>query len=466
MAVRILNAQDEEKREECGIVAIYSKNGEDVAPYIHRALVALQHRGQDAAGFAVHDGKEIQARRGIGLVDSIFDKADLDAKGAVGIGHTRYPTSGECNMCDVQPMVYKGLAAAHNGHIANSGELRGALKKDGFAFTSTVDSESMVFMLDKHKDAEAAVREMMDKIEGSFSVTALQGSRLLVFRDRFALRPLVWGEDKRFICFASETVALDINGIPYKGDVHGGELVIIGPDGKMSRKQLVEETPKHCMFEYVYFSRPDSTIDGKSVYAVRRKLGIALAKEHPVKADVVVPVPDTSRIAAAAMAEALRIRCDEGLIKNRYIGRTFIMPNQEKRANAVGLKLNPVKEIIEGKSVVLVDDSIVRGTTLREIVALTRDAGAKEVHVRITCPPIKAPCLYGVDMSTYKELIANKKDVDGIRKELGADSLAYLSLPGLIGAIGLPICSACLGGRYNSPYVERAAAAVKANERT
>jgi amidophosphoribosyltransferase len=461
MAVRIL--QNDELHEECGIVAICSKKGEDVAPFIYRALMALQHRGQDAAGMAIFDGNEMQARRGIGLVDSVFGPGDMRVKGSIGIGHTRYPTSGECNMCDVQPMVHEGFAAAHNGHIANSKELREELVKEGFAFTSTVDSEAMVFMLKKSKDHESAVKGMMERVEGSFSVAALSGSKLLVFRDRFALRPLVWGENEKFICFASESVALDINNIPYKGDVKGGELVAL-EKGKASRKQLVPETPKHCMFEYVYFSRPDSALDGKSVYAVRRKLGERLAKESPVKADVVVPVPDTSRIAAAALATALGIPCEEGLIKNRYIGRTFIMPDQKARANAVGLKLNPVREIISGKSIILVDDSIVRGTTLREIIALSRDAGAKTVHVRITCPPIKGPCFYGVDMSSFKELIANKKEVDDIRKELGADSLAYISMEGLGEAIGLPICTGCLDGRYNSKYVEKAAEKVRKTE--
>jgi amidophosphoribosyltransferase len=464
MTVRILNHHSDDLHEECGIVAIYSKSGEDVAPYIYRALVALQHRGQDAAGLAVYDGKEIQARRGIGLVDSVFDPEDLRMKGRIGIGHTRYPTSGECNMCDVQPMVFESFAAAHNGHIANSDELRKELEKRGFTFTSTVDSEVMVFMLKQAQDDEAAVKSMMERLEGAFSVAAISWKRLLMFRDRAAIRPLVWGEDERFICFASETVALDINGIPYKGDVRGGELVILDERGRISKKQLVPENARHCMFEYVYFARPDSQLDGRSVYSVRKELGVALARESPVKADVVIPVPDTSRIAAAALASHLKIPCEEGLIKNRYIGRTFIMPDQKMRANAVGLKLNPVRGIIEGKSIVLVDDSIVRGTTLKGIVALCRDAGAREVHLRITCPPIKAPCFYGVDMSSYKELIADKKDVDSIRRELGADSLAYISLEALRDSIGLPICTACLNGKYNSSYVDKAAKRVKDSE--
>lgn len=456
MSVRFI-PHDYEKHEECGIVAIFSKKGEDVAPYLYRALVALQHRGQDAAGLATYDGKEIQARRGIGLVDSIFRPEDLEAKGRMGIGHTRYPTSGECNMCDVQPMVYEGYAAAHNGHIANSDELRKELTAQGFRFTSTVDSEAMIFMFKRAGGIEPAAAQMMEDVEGAFSVTAIDRNGLAVFRDRFARRPLVFGENERFICFASESVALDINDIPYKGDVLGGEFVRIDKSGNIMRKQLAKQTPRHCMFEYVYFARPDSCIDGESVYKVRVSLGRMLAAESPVKADLVVPVPDTSRIAASSLAKSLGIPCEEGLIKNRYIGRTFIMPNQKTRANAVSMKLNPVREIVGGKSVILVDDSIVRGTTLREIIGLVRSAGAKEIHVRITCPPIIAPCFYGVDMSTYKELIADKKTVDGIRREIGADTLAYLSLEGLGKAIGLPICAACLTDDYDSAFITKLA---------
>ena len=453
----------EEKREECGIVGIYSKKGQDVAPYLYRALVALQHRGQDAAGLAVHDGKRLEARRGIGLVDSVFRPEDMALRGSVGIGHTRYPTFGECRMCDVQPMVYKEYAAAHNGHIANADDLRRRMEGEGYSFTSSVDSEVMVFALEREGSPEKAVRWMMDSLEGAFSVTAIAQGKLVVFRDRFAIRPLVWGENEDLICFASETVALDVNDIPCKGDIGGGELVIVEA-GKVSRKRMAPETRRHCMFEYVYFSRPDSSVNGKSVYETRRELGKELARESPAKADVVIPVPDTSRIAAAAFAEALGIPCEEGLIKNRYIGRTFIMPSQERRVGAVRLKLNPVREITRGRSVVLVDDSIVRGTTLKEIVSLVRKAGAREVHIRITCPPVRAPCFYGVDMSTYSELIANRKSVAEIGRYLKADSLAYISIEGLKKAIGLPLCTGCLNEEYHTEYVREAARRIKAED--
>lgn len=462
MVVRITSPISDEKHEECGVVAIYSKKGEDVAPYIYRALVALQHRGQDAAGFAVHGKAGIDARRGIGLVDQIFRPEDLQAKGDFGIGHTRYPTIGECQMCDVQPSVHEGYATAHNGHIANYDELKAKLEKEGYGFTSTVDSEPMLYLFHLRKDPEAAAKETMETFEGAFSDVVIADGKLHVFRDRFALRPLVWGENEDFICFASESVALDINEIPYKGTVKGGEYIVVDKGRMVERKQLVPENRKHCMFEYVYFSRPDSIINGESVYEARKRLGQVLAEEAPAKADVVVPVPDTSRTAAASYSESTGIPYAEGLIKNRYIGRTFIMPSQEKRVAAVRLKLNPQRSVIEGKSVILVDDSIVRGTTLKEIVSLVRKAGAREVHLRITCPPVRAPCFYGVDMSTYKELIANKKTVEEIREHLGADSLNYISVDGLKKAIGLPICTGCLTEEYHTEFVKSLAEKEKA----
>ncbi|MFH1785453.1 MAG: amidophosphoribosyltransferase [Candidatus Micrarchaeota archaeon] len=454
---------DEEKREECGIVGIYSKSRADVAPYLYRALIALQHRGQDAAGFAVFDGKKIELHRGVGVVDQIFKPENLKAKGHIGIGHTRYPTIGECRECDVQPTVFQGIATAHNGHVANYDELKKHLESKSYTFDSTVDSEPIAYIIHDKKDIEKGIETVMTTVEGSYSDVVIFQNKLIIFRDPHAIRPLVWGESEDLICFASETVALDINNIPYKGIVKGGERVIIN-DGKIDRRMVKKKEPRHCMFEYVYFARPDSVLNDVCVYTARRKLGERLAKEAPVKADVVVAVPDTSRPAAASYANALNISYEEGLIKNRYIGRTFIMPNQEKRVDAVKLKLNPLKSIIEGKRIVLVDDSIVRGTTLKEIVALVRGAGAKEVHLRITCPPVKAPCFYGVDMSTYNELIANKKTVGEIGKYLDADSLHYISIEGLKEALGLPLCTGCLNEDYPTKYVVDYAAKVKAGE--
>ncbi len=447
------------KHEECGVIAIVSKKGEDVAPLLFRALVALQHRGQDAAGFAVLGKGGIVARRGLGLVTDIFTEEDIALGGHMGIGHTRYPTTGRCLIQDVQPSVIKDISVAHNGHLANYDAVRSALEKDGYEFSGTVDSEPIAFLLDSKlragKTIQEAVRHVIATLDGAYSDVAIIGKQLAVFRDPHAIRPLVWGENERFISFASESCALDVNGIPYKGVVEGGELVVLG--SKMERKSLEKKETRHCMFEYVYFSRPDSIINGKAVYEVRKRLGAELAREHPAKADIVVPVPDTSRTAAEAYAAASGLPCEEGLIKNRYIGRTFIMPSQQKRSGNVRLKLNPVHGLLAGKRVVLIDDSIVRGTTLKEIVALVRDAGAKEVHVRITCPPLKAPCFYGVDMKSYAELIANRKTVSEVGRFLGVDSLGYLSLEGLKKAIGLPICTGCLDEDYITPVARKLA---------
>jgi amidophosphoribosyltransferase len=466
-----------EKREECGVAAIYSKKGENIASYLYRSLVALQHRGQDAAGFVIQSKDNLVPRRGLGLVTDIFSPSDLEIEGSLGIGHTRYPTTGRCLIQDVQPSVINKISVAHNGHIANYDDVRAMLEKQGYSFTGTVDSEPIAFLLDsqisKGKSIEDAVKHVIETLDGSYSDVAIVNGKLVVFRDPHAIRPLVWGENERFVAFASESSALDVNGIPCKGVVSGGELVILdnanNEDNKKSgiesiRKLLVQKEARHCMFEYVYFSRPDSIINGKEVFEVRKRLGIELAKEHPAHADIVIPVPDTSRTAAEAYARALNLPVEEGLIKNRYIGRTFIMPSQEKRSGNVRLKLNPVRGLISGKRVVLIDDSIVRGTTLKEIIALVRDAGAKEVHVRITCPPIKGPCFYGVDMKTYDELVAHNKTVEEVGKFLGVNSLGYLSLEGLKRAIDLPICTGCLNMEYITPYARKLAEDRKPHE--
>lgn len=451
----------DEKGEECGVVGIYSKLGKSVTPLLYRALYALQHRGQDAAGFAIYGDERIVERKGIGLVESVFTKEDLELEGTIGIGHTRYPTIGGCAEGDVQPTVYDGIAVAHNGHIANYPELKKELEKDDYKFHSTVDSEPMAYYLHREKeDLKTAVEKIMKNFEGSFSDVGIYHGKFIGFRDIREMRPLVWGENKDFIMVASESVALDVNNIEYRGDIRGGGYFVV-EEGNLTKVQVVERDPHHCMFEYVYFSRPDSVINGRSVRLVRSLLGEELAVESPVKADVVVPVPDTSRTAAMAYAKKLNMEYEEGLIKNRYVGRTFIMPTQEKRKTAVKLKLNPVKDVIADKSIVLIDDSIVRGTTMKEIVQLIRDAGAKEVHVRITSPPIKAPCFYGVDIPTFKELIANNKSIEHIKEFIGADSLAYLSLDGLKRAVGIPICDACLTGKYHTEYVRKLAEAAK-----
>lgn len=450
-----------EKRESCGIVAAISKKGGPVANLVYNGMLALQHRGQDAAGMAIYDGK-LRAKRGLGLVSNIFSGKDIAVKGSVGIAHTRYPTTDTCEMADVQPSVLgrMGLAVAHNGHIANYWELRREFGEKGIEFEGTVDSEAILHVLAEAfaagKGIEGAVKHAMGKLDGSYSVVAIKDGALFAFRDPHAIRPLELGESKDAYFAASETVALDINGARHLGPLGGGELAVIGPDG-FRKTAIAPSAQRHCMFEYVYFSRPDSAINGVGVHEARRRLGEALAREAPVEADVVVPIPDTARTAALAISRALGIGYEEGIIKNRYVARTFIMPDQKARVAAVKAKLNVVRSVVDGKRVIAVDDSIVRGTTTREILAMLRDAGAKEIHMRVTCPPILHPCFYGVDMSTYEELIANKKSVEEIRKFIGADSLHYISMDGLKGAIGLGICTGCLDGSYPTEYGRRLA---------
>ncbi len=446
-----------EKKEECGIIAIFSKKDNDVSQAVYRSLIALQHRGQDAAGMVTFDGKQLKTQKGLGLVGEIY-KDGLTVNGHIGIGHTRYPTTGACNIEDVQPSNYKNISVTHNGHLANYDLVKKDLEKRGFKFTATVDSEMIAFLLSEKISlgSEAAAKHVMETLDGAYSDAVIMNGELYIFRDPFAIRPLCWGENENYIAFASESVALDVNGIPYKGEIEPGELVKVTKNG-LERKSILKKGTRHCMFEYVYFSRPDSIVNGKYVYEVRKNLGRMLAKEHPANADIVVAVPDTSRTAAEEYSRALNIPLEEALIKNRYVARTFIMPTQEKRVQAVRMKLNPVRGIVEGKRVVIVDDSIVRGTTLREIVALVKNAGAKEVHVRITSPPIIAPCFYGVDMPTYKELIASNKSVDEVRKFIGAESLGYLSIDGLKKAIGLPICSGCIEEGYPTEYAKKLA---------
>lgn len=441
-----------EIKEECGVAAIYSKRNASVTSALYNALLALQHRGQDAAGMAFcNNEKKVIMKKGIGLVGEIYKKEDLGVGARVGIGHTRYPTTGSFLMQDVQPTLVGDVVVAHNGHLANYGELRKMIEADGYGFESTVDSEPIAYLLNKKikegKSIEESVKYVMETLDGAYSEVAIIDGKLVVFRDPHAIRPLVYGENDEYVSFVSESAALDINGIGYSGVVEGGEVIIVDEIG-LRKRILLKKDVRHCMFEYVYFSRPDSCINDKYVFEVRESLGKELAKEHPVDADVVVAVPDTSRNAAEAYSKETGIPLKEGLIKNRYIGRTFIMPAQDIRMSAVRMKLNAIRKILENKRVVLIDDSIVRGTTMKEIVSLVKRVGAKEVHLRITCSPIKAPCFYGVDMPTYEQLIAHNKNIDGIKNFLGVDSLGYLSIEGLKRAIGQPICSGCLDENY------------------
>ena len=451
---------DTDLREYCGAFGIYSFTGKDVAHDIYMALMNLQHRGQDSAGASTSNGKKICTVRGLGFVPEVLTAGAIESlSGHLGIGHTRYPTIGAGGAEDAQPFTAevngKKFALAHNGNISNYGRARKAMESGGVKFCSTCDAElilaAYVDQYNKTPDFFQAAEGLMKTLDGSYSVVFITDSgELVAFRDPHSIRPLCWGRDEEKIVFASESVALDIIKCPLSGDVAPGEVVVVSKEG-VKRKVVLGSTPRHCMFEYVYFSRPDSKIDGKWVYEVRHSLGRALAKAAPVKADVVVAVPDTARSAVEGYSQESGIPVAEGLIKNRYIGRTFIMPSQKKREDAVRLKLNAVKHVVEGKRVVLIDDSIVRGTTMGPIVKLVRDAGAKEIHLRITCPPIMAPCFYGVDIPTYKELIATRKSVEEIRKAVGADSLVYQTMDGLVQAIGMKkeeLCTGCLDEAY------------------
>lgn len=452
--------RSEEKVERCGVVGIWSKSGKNVAPALYKAMLALQHRGQDAAGFAIWNNGAFIEKKGVGLVSGIFSDDDLTVEGLVGVGHTRYPTTGLCLISDVQPFKNIGMAISHNGQISNYKVLRSAFEKKGVKFLSTVDSEVVVHSLreslEQGKTIDEAVGHFMNTADGSYAISAVVDGQLIAFRDPNGIRPLLWGESKDFIIFASETVALDINGAEYRADVGCGEFAIVRGN-HVETKRLNSRKSAICMFEYVYFARPDSTINGKNVMETRIALGVALANEHPAKADVVIYVPDSARSAASAYAKTLGMDYAEGLIKNRYIGRTFIMPSQQKRRDSVRMKLNVVRNVVGGRRVVLVDDSIVRGTTMREIVSLIKEGGAKEVHVRITCPPIRAPCFYGIDMSSYEELAAHRKSVEEICRFVGADSLGYLSVESLKKSIAQPICSGCLDEGYPTPYAKKLA---------
>ncbi|MEM4137549.1 MAG: amidophosphoribosyltransferase [Candidatus Anstonellaceae archaeon] len=459
-------------KEECGVVGAYSFKKKDVSNLIYNSLIALQHRGQDSAGIATFDGKKINIVKNIGLVGEAIKNSDLlELSGYCGIGHVRYPTIGAGGVQDAQPFLANSkigkIALAHNGNIANYGLCRDILENKNVNFCSSCDAElilnNLIVQLNSTKDIFSAILNLFKELDGAYSVCAIvSDGSLIVFRDPNAIRPLCWGSDGQTIMFSSESVALDINSIPLKGDIRGGEVIVI-KNNKIQRKILTNKTPKHCVFEYIYFSRPDSIQESKLIYTVRYNLGKKLAQREKIKADIVIPVPDTSRPAAQGYSEELKLPVVEGLIKNRYIGRTFIMP-KNKRVNAVKLKLNPIKQIIKNKEVVLIDDSIVRGTTARQIVSLVREAGAKKVHFRVACPPIIGPCFYGVDLPNFDDLIAHKKTIEQIRKEIGADSLIYLDIEDLISSLGIPkekLCLGCLTAVYPTPYAQKLAKIIK-----
>lgn len=442
-----------EVTEKCAVFGIYSKG--NVFSHIFDGLYSLQHRGQESAGIATYKNGQISIHKAMGLVCDVFK--DVYLEGNSGIGHVRYSTTGASILENAQPIVInyaKGsFAIAHNGNIVNSKELKFLLEKRGSIFSTTTDTEIIAQLIAQEHvrtdDFIEGIKNAMKLLNGAYCLTILHDGDIIAVRDPWGFRPLVLGKSDNGYAVASESCALDTLDMKLVRDIKPSEILVI--NNNLESYTGRKERTAHCIFEYVYFARPDSVIDGKSVYEVRKNLGKILAKEAPVDAEMVVAVPDSGITTAIGYSETSKIKYGEGMIKNRYCGRTFILPEQDQRERSVKLKLNPIVSEINGKTIVLIDDSIVRGTTLKRLIGILRAAGALKIHVRISCPPIKYPCFYGIDMQSRREFIASRKEIDAIRKEIGADSLAYTSIDGLVKAIGMPrnkLCLACLNEDY------------------
>lgn len=457
------NILDEDKgpQDACGVFGVWAP-GEEVAKLSFYGLYALQHRGQESAGIAASDGERILIFKDMGLVSQVFTESDLAAlTGKLAIGHCRYSTTGSSTWINAQPTLrptkYGTLALAHNGNLTNTGELAAMVQQlEGEpprgVRGATTDTEIMTALigLQDQNNVEASALAVLPKLDGAFSLVFMDENTLYAARDRHGVRPLVIGKLETGWVVASETAALDIVGASFVREVEPGEFIAIDENG-LRAQMWAEPTPRGCLFEYVYLARPDTKIAGQGVHATRVAIGQRLAIEAPVDADLVIPVPESGTPAAIGYAKESGIPYGLGLVKNSYVGRTFIQPSQTIRQLGIRLKLNPLREIIEGKRIVVVDDSIVRGNTQRAIVRMLREAGAREIHVRISSPPVKWPCFYGIDFASRAELIANGLDVEEIRNSIGADSLGYVSLEGLIEATRVPaqrLCTACFTGQY------------------
>lgn len=444
-------------KEACGLLGIFSsQHDESIAKTVYYGLFTLQHRGQESAGIAVSDRSSIRYHKGLGLVSEVFNEEDLDLLGGkMAIGHVRYSTTGSNSLSNAQPLVVKyhsgELAVAHNGNLVNAYELRNELEQNGVMFHTTTDSEVVAALIAKsRKSLIDAIFECVEKVHGAYSLLIMSKDKLVAVRDPHGFRPLCIGSYNGSYVIASESAAFDTIGATFIRDIEPGEIVVFDENGPKSFKKKSSKKSL-CVFEFVYFARPDSVIDQVSVYQTRWEAGTILAREHPVDADLVVAVPDSGNVAAIGFSDASHIPMGMGLIKNRYIGRTFIQPSQRMRSLGVRLKLSPLRDLIKGKRIVLVDDSIVRGTTMGQIVRMLKDCGAREVHVRISSPPITHSCYFGIDTSTRKELIASDNNLEMIREFIGADSLGYLSVDGLVRATGLKkqdLCLACFTGEY------------------
>jgi amidophosphoribosyltransferase len=459
------DVEQDSPREECGVFGVWAP-GEDVANLTYYGLYALQHRGQEAAGMAVSDGRRVVVFKDLGLVSQVFDEQVLASlKGHIAVGHCRYSTTGSTTWENAQPTFRttaagSGIALGHNGNLVNTAELRDevvALRGDGASgrsvMTATTDSDLLTELIAAtaaDTGVEEAAMRLLPRVRGAFSLVFADEQTLYAARDPYGVRPLVLGRLERGWVVASETAALDIVGASMVREVEPGELLAVDADGIRSSRFAAPE-PKGCVFEYVYLARPDTTIAGRSVHAARVEIGRRLAKEHPVEADLVIPVPESGTPAAIGYAQGSGIPYGQGLVKNGYVGRTFIQPSQTIRQLGIRLKLNPLRDVIRGKRLVVVDDSIVRGNTQRALVRMLREAGALEVHVRIASPPVRWPCFYGIDFATRAELVAGSLDTEGVRRMIGSDTLGYVSLAGLVAASEQPrsrLCSACFDGDY------------------
>jgi len=447
--------------EECGVVGIAAVGG--ASELASLALHALQHRGQESAGITVADGHMLVTHKKMGLVADIFDEETTRSlTGNYAIGHVRYSTSGSSNILNAQPLQvasHRGtVSLAHNGNLVNAHELRRRMELDGSIFATTSDTEVIQHLLARNRadTCEEALLDILPEIKGAYSLVVLTREKLIAVRDPHGFRPLCLGRYQDSYVVASESCAFDIIGARYLRDIDPGEMVVLGDGELVSRKLPIEAAEKRCVFEHVYFSRPDSMVFGRNVEAVRRRSGEILGREAPADADLVCAVPDSSNTAALGYAQATGLQFELALIRNHYVGRTFISPAQKVRDMSVRIKFNPVAEIIDGKRVVVVDDSIVRGTTMRKLVKLIRGAGAREVHLRIASPPVTNPCFYGIDTPVRNELIASSHTVKEIATYLRVDSLAYLSLPGLLEAAGDhgKYCEACFTGNYPVSFDE------------
>ncbi|MBM7022304.1 amidophosphoribosyltransferase [Treponema sp. Marseille-Q4523] len=462
-----LTDEEDVLHDECGVVGVYLNNASgdtasmSASSLAYYGMYSLQHRGQESAGIAVSDGSDVKAHKLMGLVADVFKREDLDAlSGRIAVAHVRYATAGGCTIENAQPMVYRfklgTVAVAHNGQLVNYEQLREMLEESGSSFNSTSDTEVIVKFIAKSykKGLERALTDTIQLIKGSFALCVMTQDCLIGARDPNGIRPLCLGKLSGGWVLASESCAIDAMGADFVRDIRPGEIVIINDDGVLSFEFGEKTSKRSCIFEYVYFARPDSVLDEIPVQEARLRMGAMLAKENPVSADVVIGVPDSGLGAALGYSRAAGIPYATGIVKNKYIGRSFIAPTQKERENTVFVKLNTIKNEINGKRVIVIDDSIVRGTTSRRLIQILRKAGAKEVHLRVSSPPVKFPCYFGIDTPRRAELISSDHDVEAIREEIGADSLAFLSMDGMLEALRscnpeqYGYCKGCFTGEY------------------